>query len=214
MQRGGTRVKAHLPIIMEDLNEPFALSAIGATRFRESAPSPSFRRMIEVSPGEEVIEYALFWRYDIQHLYDLEHIWVTLTDGGPTTVEASFHGKYLNASRLATRADDGRSILYCQPGKHAFLPDPSLFALLPDSEFCCNRDAGEAGLLVTGPFEGLLHSSPSIDARVKAHIKGRWAFSPSWQWREMETDSVPLMGWDELKVHIVHAVEEELSLTP
>ncbi len=207
-------MNSSLPLIMEDLNEPFALSAIAVTRFVESGPSPSFRRIISVKAGEEVIEYALFWRYDIQHLYDLEHIWVTLTEGEPTTIEASFHGKYLNASRLATRNDDGRFIIYCQPGKHAFLPDPSLFALIPDSESCCNRDAGEAGLLVTGPFEGLLQTDERINERVRAHIKETWAFLPSWQWRAMETSSVPQMGWDELKVHIVQSIEEELTLIP
>mgnify|MGYP001252757269 FL=1 len=207
-------MKSFLPLIMEDCNEPFALSAIGVTRFVESGPSPSFRRIISLKAGEEVIEYALFWRYDIQHLYDLEHIWVTLTEGVPTNIEASFHGKYLNASRLATRTDDGRFIIYCQPGKHAFLPDPSLFALLPDSEYCCNRDAGEAGLLVTGPFEGLLHTDEQINERVKAHIKERWAFSPSWQWRVMKTSTVPQMGWDALKVHVVQTIEAELSLIP
>ena len=47
--------------------------------------------------GETVIEYAFFWDYDIQHMYDLEHIWVTVDSAGQICgCQASFHGQRLN----------------------------------------------------------------------------------------------------------------------
>lgn len=205
-------LREYLPHIMQDADEPFALSAIGTQVFTQTGMSHSFRRIVEVPEGSQVIEYQMFWVYDIQHLYDLEHIWVTVKDGQVTTVEASFHGRFLNASRLAAKHKDGRYILYCQPGKHAFLSQGKLFQLLPDPDGCCSSKAGEAGLLVMDLFSDQLETDSLRDAKVKGYIREHFSFQPSWTWNEMDTSQVPLLSWDALKEHIVESVKRELEI--
>jgi len=204
-------LRAYLPHIMQDTREPFALQAIGTTVFEQTRTSDSFRRLVVVPSGAMVVEYQLFWLYDIQHLYDLEHIWVTVKDQAIVHVEASFHGRYLNASNLAAKADDQKPVLYCQPGKHAFLPLGRLFSLLPDSDSCCNESAGCAGFLVMDMFASTLRTNSDINAVVADHLKRTYAFAPSWQWEEMETSQVPLMTFCDLKECIVHSISCELA---
>ena len=88
----------YAPIIHFDEKETIPLRAIGYTVFRETKKSASFpKRAVEVPAGAQcVIEYAYYYDYDIGHMYDLEHIWVTVgKDGHLAASEASFHGKYL-----------------------------------------------------------------------------------------------------------------------
>src|SRR5690606_40547573 len=66
---------------MLDRMEPFRPVAVGYHVFYESGPSPSFPRVVELgepAPArcQAVIEYAFWWDWDIQHLYELEHAWV------------------------------------------------------------------------------------------------------------------------------------------
>ena len=69
------------PILHFDRAETIPLQAVGYTVFRETARSLSFPgRTVPVPENAAcVIEYALFWLYDSQHMYDLEHIWVTVS---------------------------------------------------------------------------------------------------------------------------------------
>lgn len=204
-------MRSYLPHIMQDIREPFALSAIGTTVFTSTRASDSFRRLVVVPNDTMVVEFQLFWLYDIQHLYDLEHIWVTVQDQTIIHVEASFHGRYLNASKLARVADDQKPVLYCQPGKHAFLPSGELFFLLPDCESCCNEGAGNAGFLVMDLFSDRLRTSTDIDIRVTNHLQRAYAFHPSWKWEEMNVSQVPLMDFADLKEHIVRSITQELD---
>ncbi|WP_208978132.1 hypothetical protein [Pseudovibrio denitrificans] len=62
------------PVLRLDRSEPWRPTAIGFTVFAEAGKSPSSK--FEIAPkADRVIEYAIFWDYDIQHLYDLEHVW-------------------------------------------------------------------------------------------------------------------------------------------
>ena len=61
-------------------------------------PSPSFRREILLNTEDikYVIEYAIYWDFDIQHLFELEHVWVYVDHTDRIAdCEASFHGKYI-----------------------------------------------------------------------------------------------------------------------
>ena len=123
-------VKKYLPYIYFDENEPFFPVRVGYSLFRTPGQnSKSFRRKIEFDANitEYVIEYAIYWDFDIQHLYELEHVWVYVgKEGQIIDAEASFHGRYLKAL-LRDRSnieDDTHIRLYSQPGKHAFLPKP------------------------------------------------------------------------------------------
>lgn len=200
-----------LPSLMVDQAEPFAMAGIGYTVFTETAQSPSFRRVVTVMPGERVVEFACFYLYDIQHLYDLEHLWVTI-DAQDTVlnVEASFHGRYLNASRLATKTEEGKFCLYIQPGKHAFLPQAELFFLLPDPNGCCTKEAGTGGFLVMDLFKANFCSSAELDMQVEAYIRAHFAFQPTWKWKALPLETVRVMPWDELQGFIVSAIQSEL----
>ncbi len=82
----------HRPVFQLDANEPFAPVALGYTLYREPAKSVSSKFRIRPGKGT-VIEYAIWYDWDIQHLYDLEHVWVHLdAEGAVVTVKASRHG--------------------------------------------------------------------------------------------------------------------------
>src|SRR5205809_292705 len=87
----------YAPIILFDQREPFLPLAAGYTLFHIDAPSPSFPRTITLCaadrpPAQLVIEYAIWWDWDIQHLYELEHAWVYVDATGHVIhAEASWH---------------------------------------------------------------------------------------------------------------------------
>lgn len=182
----------YAPVLMFDRLEPFLPVRVGVTVLHRGDRSPSFRREFEWNRTglSFVIEYAIYWDYDIGHMYDLEHVWVYVgEDGSVMDGEASFHGKYLK-SLLKDRSNvDGRRIrLYSQPGKHAFSPDPDLFLLLPDLRLATRERAGEGGLLVPDMLQGMLESGPETDRLVTAFLRSR-AFDPT-----MEYAAFPLTG--------------------
>ncbi|MCU0503271.1 MAG: glycerophosphodiester phosphodiesterase [Anaerolineae bacterium] len=88
----------YAPILRFDANEPFLPLAAGYTIFRESGASPSFQRgrVIDLAPEGEspaalAIEYAIWWDWDIGHLYELEHAWVYVdAQGQVVRAEASW----------------------------------------------------------------------------------------------------------------------------
>ncbi len=68
----------YAPHLYFDKNEPFTIDQIGYSILRNSQKSPSFERDIWIDETKisYVIEYQLYYDYDIQHMYDLEHFWV------------------------------------------------------------------------------------------------------------------------------------------
>lgn len=112
----------YAPILRFDEREPFLPVAVGYQVARAESDSPSFpRRFDRLYPGSpfaRVIEYAIWWDWDIQHLYELEHVWVTGDAADQARlVEGSWHGGYLPLGPVAQR--NGRPVVYSQPGKHA-----------------------------------------------------------------------------------------------
>ncbi len=78
----------YAPIILADEREPFTLCAVGYTIFDRAGESPSFvpRRRVDWDdagyPATRAIEYALWWDWDIGHLYYLEHAWTFINASG------------------------------------------------------------------------------------------------------------------------------------
>lgn len=206
--------RRYLPIIHFDRAETIPLLAVGYTIFRETRQSASFpKRAVEVPAGADfVMEYACFWDYDIQHMYDLEHLWVTVgRDGAPIHAEGSFHGKYLNlyATGLPCLLPDGvRVHAFCQPGKHAFLPDGQLFRLIPHWYESCTVESGGA-VLVGGPFSGVYAPTPEDNARCERYIRQRLAFEPTMDFSGGMPDDVRLMPWEEMARWIPQRVAME-----
>ncbi|MBW7460502.1 hypothetical protein K0U00_41210, partial [Paenibacillus sepulcri] len=151
-------ISKYAPYIYFDNNEPFFPVRVGVTVLEEAGPSPSTRRIFEFEDPQVkyLIEYAIYWDYDIQHLYELEHVWIYVGhDGEVVDCDASFHGRHFKGL-LHDRSNlvDGTHVkLYSQPGKHAFLPQPDMFYLLPELMTCTYETAGRRGLLITGPFD-------------------------------------------------------------
>ncbi|MDD6050562.1 MAG: hypothetical protein PUC00_04750 [Clostridiales bacterium] len=198
----------YAPIIHFDLGETIPLKRVGYTVFREKARSDSFpKRTVKPEDYGLVIEYALFWDYDIQHMYDLEHIWVWVAPNGQVSkAEASFHGKYLMLwgpeMPFAKEPENTHVHAYCQPGKHAFLPDAALFRLIPGWQESCNVASG-GEILVGGPFEGTYASTPEDDARCAAHIRAHLSFTPTLRFDAGKLlPAETLCTWEELKAWI------------
>src|SRR5690349_3791685 len=77
----------YAPLLRFDANEPFLPLAAGYTIFRADGPSLSMRRQVALAASEHpqatlAIEYAIWWDWDIGHLYELEHVWVYLDAQG------------------------------------------------------------------------------------------------------------------------------------
>lgn len=209
----------YVPALRFDRAEPFSPAAVGYTvstmdsvhRADSARPvfrSPSSRLLLELEPEETVIEYAFYYDFDIQHLYDLEHVFVRLDrEGEIKGVLGSFHGKFLNNFiEGETRFEDTHVILYVQPGKHAFMPRPHYFRLAPDRDKCCGEYAGREGLLIAPMFEGRLSTDEAFDRKAEQYIRENHAFVPTWEFTAREADV--LMPWAEMDGLIVERIAE------
>lgn len=203
------------PRILFDLAEPFEVKGMGYTVFRNTRKSDSFRRTVPVEAEKTAfaVEYAVYFDYDIQHLYDLEHIWVFIGhDGKVEDAEASFHGKYLKAMSLERNVEGGAHVqLFCQPGKHAFLPEGRLFTLLPDWKAACNVQAGNMGLLVMDLFGDALSTTPELQETVHRYIREHFSFQPTLQFEPKRLNDSLLLPWSQLKAEIPVRIKKELA---
>ncbi len=204
-----------LPRFRKDKNEPFLIRQIGCTVVTEPMYSESFRDL-KLDPGAEsadfIIEYAIYFDYDIQHLYDLEHAWVAVRDGAVTKCWCSFHGMRLCASGAADlyQQEDGLPLLYIQPGKHALLPDPRLFGLHTQANTCCNSLCG-GGLLVPDMLADQMRTDPQQDEMIRGFIRRSFAFTPSWEFVPEPVSPARVTSWAELKQAIPEYVRIQLQ---
>ena len=241
----------YVPRLRYDRAEPFELQGVGYTVYTadnirradnicraDSAcradgaevKSVSCKLRFPVEPGETVIEYAFYYDFDIQHLYDLEHVFVRVgPEGSPqgspernpesspegriSGVLGSFHGKFLNnLLEGETEFEDTHVILYVQPGKHAFIHKPHYFRLFPERDKCCREYAGQDGLLIAPMFEGRISTDEAFDRQVERYIRENYAFTPAWEF-SAEYPRLPkaeekLMPWEELDGLIVRRIAE------
>jgi hypothetical protein len=213
---------AHAPILLFDRREPFLPSRVGYTVLREPADSPvDFRRQrdgptplaFDVRGLDAVIEYAIWWDWDIQHLYELEAAWVYRgAEGEVLRVEASWHGRF-NSMEVngAPPLRGARPVLYSQPGKHAFAASPDWFT--PAEEFTepCRDQPGTMGVLVTELFRGKISKTAADDRRVHQYLR-RQAFTPSFVFdEEFAIQEEELCPWPELEAWIPRRVAEVLK---
>ncbi len=204
----------YAPTLMFDENEPFYPVRVGVTAFRAAGASPSFRRRFAFDDErlDAIVEYAIYWDYDITHLYELEHVWVWVgKDGAVLDCEASFHGKALKGL-LEDRSNlDGQRVrLYSQPGKHAFSPLVDAFKLLPDASRSCGEDAGKDGLLATAAFQGAYDTSPDIDRDVREYLQ-RHRFAPAWRFAPYELSEELFASWEELRREVPARIAARLG---
>jgi glycerophosphoryl diester phosphodiesterase len=198
----------YAPIILFDQREPFLPLAAGYTLFTADAPSPSFPREITLGatdrpPAQLVIEYAIWWDWDIQHLYELEHVWVYLDAAGQVIhAEASWHGGFQAMRHDGVIALDGDHVLICsEPGKHAIAPHSSWFAERASAHPRATTDAlaGMGGLLVTRLFQGVIAHTPLADTLARTYL-ARHAFTPSFIFEQrFAFEPAQLVPWAALR---------------
>jgi hypothetical protein len=149
------------------------------------------------------IEYAIWWDWDIQHLYELEHIWIFVAvDGTITHAEASWHGDY---HRMLVDGElpieDGRLTVYAEPGKHALAPAAEwLLNRTGDTNRDCKALPGLMGLHVTPLFQSRLRHrrNPVINWLVRAYLR-QYAFQPSYDFSLIvDLRDVTSVPWDRL----------------
>jgi hypothetical protein len=208
-------ISNYAPYIYFDKNEPFFPVRVGITVLEASGPSPSTRRTFEFNDPQlqYVIEYAIYWDYDIQHLYELEHVWVYVgRDGEVLDCDASYHGRHFKGLlRDRSNLEDGTHVrLYSQPGKHAFMPNPEMFYLLPDLMTATDELAGRRGLLVTGPFDGVYATDDETDKLVEQYLR-TFRFKPAMEFEEYRLDPGLYATWPELHREVPLRIKERLA---
>jgi putative hydrolase of the HAD superfamily len=197
----------YAPRIRFDMQEPFYPSAVGYTVFRESGPSPSFPRVIFLNdPAVIAIECAIWWDWDIQHLYELEHVWIYLDAAGNLVdAEASWHGSYHSMVEWRGSVphipnEDGRLVVYSEAGKHAFAPSPDRLrkrSLL--TRLCCGRRAGKMGVHVTPLFNGIIKRRTLRNNRLVHAYLEQSAFEPTFDFvNTCALETIPHVPWQAL----------------
>ncbi|MBC7099310.1 hypothetical protein H5T52_09375 [Candidatus Bipolaricaulota bacterium] len=200
----------HSPILRMDRREPFLPSRAAVTLFSEPAESPSFPRTVTIPRGADyVLEFAIWWDWDIQHLYELEHVWIAVERGGRVVaVEASWHGILHRFPHW--RMEDTHPVIYCQPGKHAFAPDPYHFPRW-GTWYACTVGAGAMGLLVKDMFTEALTSTEEIDRIIRQHLR-RLAFVPSFRFtKKVHLPPEAFTSWEDLKAYIPERIKAVIT---
>lgn len=203
--------RRYAPVIRFDAAEPFLPTCAGYTLFRAPGPSPSFPRLIALEqPAALAIEYAVWWDWDIQHLYELEHVWVFVDGAGAIVgVEASQHGR---ASADSWELEDGRPVLYAEAGKHALASTPAQhMARQADTRHSCGPRAGVGGVWVTPLYRDRIARTPDADQLVRTYLRER-AFTPRWEWSlRVALADLPLLPWPLLDQAIPGIVAARLA---
>lgn len=204
-------IKKYAPILYFDTEEPFFPVRIGVTIINEPSSSPSFRRYFQFDDEnlDFIIEYAIYWDFDIQHLYELEHVWVFVSkDGSVIDCEASFHGRYMKGLlKDRSNLEETHVKLFSQPGKHAFTPILELFELIPDLKTCTNEEAGKRGLLITAPFEGEYETDDKTDELVQEYLK-TYRFKPSMVFERYQIEETLFVSWKELHKEVPQRIKQ------
>ncbi len=210
----------YAPVIFMDKKEPFGIKKVGFAQYSEDgARSLSFNRSFDLKNFDgavRILEYVYYLDYDIQHLYDLEHIWVYLdADGKVVGAEGSYHGRFLNAMNRTfgglNLRNDKRIVMYSQPGKHAFLSDPRLMYLYSELYTSCDRLAGISGLDAPERFVKDIECSENDNKKVVSYIRDNFRFVPSMEFEEYAIPKEDYMPWDELAGKIPDYIRAELA---
>ncbi len=193
---------AYAPILLFDAAEPFLPLSVGVTVLRTEADSPSFPRRISrefTPPWEAAIEYAIWWDWDIGHLYELEHVWSYVgADGELVWAEGSWHGAFssmiLAGGRLA--AEGSRPLLLSQPGKHAFAPEQvCMDRILPLAVHEAARVPGKDGVLVKERYASAIRLQAGDHERAASYLRPK-AFLPTMRFTQrFEVSRELLVPW-------------------
>ncbi|WP_332687082.1 HAD family hydrolase [Devosia sp.] len=205
----------HRPVLRFDRREPYLPVRIGYTVFREPGQSPSSKFAVEPRGGV-TIEYAIYYDWDIGHLYDLEHVWVHLdAHGAVAVVEASAHGRREPMMRKAglPLMEGVRPILFAEPGKHAHWADPEAMRTEAGERLraCCDGLAGHEAVHRGNLFHeaGAYSALPHQDRLARLKMQGD-RFEPSFEFSTPDTDAA-LVPWDDLAQFVPQRVASVMA---
>lgn len=202
------------PLLLLDNAEPYEPLYLGYTVFRAAGQSPSSKFLIEPQ-GAFCIEYAVWYDWDIGHLYDLEHVWAhARADGSLVAVEASQHGRRLPMSAVDGLPElrEGRPVLYPEAGKHAHWAHPS--HMTPDHrhrlEALCGPLAGIEGVHLGNPFvaAGRYSATPRDHRLAKLRMRHD-AFVPSFEHGRVANPT--LLPWPQLDQLVPGRVRDAMA---
>tara|TARA_A100001391_G_scaffold130922_1_gene90185 strand:- start:29522 stop:30823 length:1302 start_codon:yes stop_codon:yes gene_type:complete len=198
-------------------NEPFYPSKVGVTVLDAPGQSPSAPLAVTFEPGvKKVIEYAIWWDWDIQHLYELEHIWLKLDASDAVVgVDASAHGKLypMVSADGALPLEDGRVTLYSEPGKHAF--HASADPIVERRQWLtasCTSMTSAGHVLINAMFEDVFATITAQDHRaVRRYLQNR-AFMPAFDFSTaFDLSTLDHISWPDLHAFICQRVPEVLA---
>ena len=205
------------PVIRFCDNEPFLPSRAGITVLTSPGRSPSAPLEINFDPGaRKVVEYAIWSDWDIQHLYELEHVWLHLDAGDAiVAVHASAHGSLLpmRAADGSLLLENGRVTLFATPGKHAFTATAAEQAKTAEATtLCCQELAGRGGILINDMFrDALKEVTPEDHRAVKRYLQAR-SFLPAIQFNQvLDLAQIEFTRWTELAQWIPGRVKAVLA---
>ena len=200
--------RAFAPRILFDANEPFFPAHVGITVFPHSGRSPSCDHFVHLKgDAEYAIEYAIWWDWDIQHLYELEHIWVYVNSAGDVArVEASAHGRMrrMQTSDGELPLQNGRVTLYSEPGKHAFLADQAeVEPRKPALAACCGTLAGKMDILIQPRFKEALADIKPYELWLARQFMVSKSFTPSFDFDQaFDLADIDMCSWPDLAQRI------------
>ena len=235
------KIKDNAPIIYMDKKEPIGIKKVGWEVYTENgARSKSFNRSFDFENFKgavKVIEYAYYLDYDIQHLYDLEHIWIYVDEHENIVgAEGSYHGRFLNAivpefttfykknelnEEFIVKRQSGaeiihpkgsRIIMYSQPGKHAMVCNPKFMYLYTELFESCKRLAGIHGLDAPERYLKDIHITDEENDKVINYIRENFSFEPSMEFEEIAIPETDYMPWDELSEQIPVYIKSQLKV--
>ncbi|MDE0523034.1 MAG: HAD hydrolase-like protein [Boseongicola sp.] len=209
-------VARHAPVLRFDAREPFLPRALGYVIHEADGMSASADHSVALNGAAKAIEFAIWWDWDIQHLYELEHVWVYVDgDNAVVRVEASAHGTSGEMWRDHRQlpVEHGRIVLYSEPGKHAFAADPALLRTnLAITTYCCRDAAGAGEILVPGFLDDQLGDLTHYDRHLARRYMRGLAFKPAFRFdTAFDLRDVPAMPWQDLRASIPGRMRAELA---
>jgi phosphoglycolate phosphatase-like HAD superfamily hydrolase len=205
----------YAPVLLVDALEPYEPVAFGYSVFRNAGPSPSSKFAIRPD-GALAIEYAVYYDWDIGHLYDLEHVWVHVSTGGEVTrVEASSHGgrKVMDAGSGLPQMSGSHPVIYVEAGKHAHWAAPDHMSEDDRQKlaYLCGPLAGVEGVHLGNPFAARGdYSATGRDHRIARLKMAADAFVPSHDYRPLSR-APGLHPWAQMAAFIPDRVRAALA---
>lgn len=200
------RAQGFAPILQMDRAEPFRPQCVGLSAFTAETHSPSSKFLLKPL-GDICYEFAVFWDYDIGHVYDLEHIWVHVAQDRVAAVEATFHGQ---RHKVAPNLRDGRPLVWVEAGKHAhFQNRAQRDAMAEATRLMCGSKAGIGGIHTGNPISDGFGALSELDHRLARLFLTRLQFTPAGG-RPLEHDllDTPMRPWPEMPEYITARIRK------